>query len=214
MALSEYGEKASGLVREAWRLCSEGFKEYPYHINVLYRGPQHMGPSNPLMIKPTGYNATMVGLPYDNLERWTGVYPADVWIAQMELTATGFAEGVEQLREAMKVVDRKHRAGLESLYRRAEAVRIHLQSAAEQARFYKARNLYYAENDALTREECIRTMRKACVAERQLIEDAMKVVTRDSSIGYESSNHYFYLPIDLVEAQISIRHAERWLEGL
>jgi hypothetical protein len=57
-------------------------------------------------------------------------------------------------------------------------------------------------------------MRKACVAERQLIEDAMKVVTRDSSIGYESSNHYFYLPIDLVEAQISIRHVERWLEGL
>lgn len=214
LALSEYGEKASGLVREAWRLCSEGFKEYPYHINVLYRGPQHMGPSNPLMIKPTGYNATMVGLPYDNLERWTGVYPADVWIAQMELAATGFAEGVEQLREAMKVVDRKHRAGLESLYRRAEAVRIHLQSAAEQARFYQARNLYYAENDAITREECIRTMRKACVAERQLIEDAMKVVTRDSSIGYESSNHYFYLPIDLVEAQISIRHVERWLEGL
>jgi hypothetical protein len=214
LALSEYGEKASGLVREAWRLCSEGFKEYPYHINVLYRGPQHMGPSNPLMIKPTGYNATMVGLPYDNLERWTGVYPVDVWIAQMELAATGFAEGVEQLREAMKVVDRKHRAGLESLYRRAEAVRIHLQSAAEQARFYKARNLYYAENDALTREECIRTMRKACVAERQLIEDAMKVVTHDSSIGYESSNHYFYLPIDLVEAQISIRHVERWLEGL
>jgi hypothetical protein len=43
---------------------------------------------------------------------------------------------------------------------------------------------------------------------------AMKVVTRDSSIGYESSNQYFYLPIDLVEAHISIRHAERWLEGL
>lgn len=214
LALSEYGEKASGYVREAWRLCSEGFKEYPYHINVVYFGPQHMGPSNPMMIKPTGYNSTMVGLPYDDLKKWTAVYPADVWIAQMERSAAGFAEGIEQLRMAMKVVDRKHRASLENLYRRAEAVRIHLQSAAQQGHFYKNRNLYYAESDTAVRKEYIKSMLNACAAERQLIEDAMKVVTSDSSIGYESSNQYFYLPIDLVEAHISIRHAERWLEGL
>lgn len=214
LALSEYGEEASGHVREAWRLCSEGFKEYPYHINVAYFGPQHMGPSNPMMIKPTGYNSTMVGLPYDDLKKWTAVYPADVWIAQMERSAAGFAEGIEQLRKAMKVVNRKHRADLENLYRRTEAVRIHLESAAVQARFYKNRNLYYIEDNTVIRKEYIKNMLEACAAERQLIEDAMKVVTRDSSIGYESSNQYFYIPIDLVEAHISIRYAERWLEGL
>ena len=57
-------------------------------------------------------------------------------------------------------------------------------------------------------------MREACAAEKKLITDALQVVSRDSSIGYESSNHYFYVPIDLVEAYISILHVERWLEKI
>ena len=41
--------------------------------------------------------------------------------SKIKFFKTGFAEGIEQLRMAMKVVDRKHRASLENLYRRAEA---------------------------------------------------------------------------------------------
>ena len=67
---------------------------------------------------------------------------------------------------------------------------------------------------AATRSECIRIMREACAAERKLIAQALQIVARDSSIGYESSNHYFYLPIDLVEAYISVLHAERWLDTI
>ena len=214
LATEEYGEKAGELVREAWRACSDGFKEYPYHIRVVYSGPQHMGPSNPLLIKPAGFYSTMVGLPYDDLRKWRAVYPENIWIQQMELAAKGFAKGVEILEQARKVVDAEHSARLESLYRRAEAVRIHLQSAAEQGRFVDARNNFYNARNNATRSECIKIMRAACDAEQQLIKDAMQVVTRDSSIGYESSNHYFYLPIDLVEAHISILHIERWLDGL
>lgn len=214
LALSEYGDKAAALVREAWRACSEGFREYPYHNGVVYFGPQHMGPSNPLLIKLSGFHSTMVGLPHDDLDKWRAVYPADVWIQQMERSATGFAKGVELLKQAREVVDAEHSDELENLYRRAEIVRIHLQSAAEQGRFVDARDNYYFARNSATRSECISAMRKACAAERKLIEEAMRVVTRDSSIGYESSNHYFYLPIDLVEAYISILHVESWLDEI
>jgi hypothetical protein len=214
LATEEYGEKAAKLVREAWKACSEGFKVYPYHNRVVYFGPQHMGPSNPLLIKPSGFYSTMVGFPHDDLTKWSAVYPADIWIQQMEIAAKGFAKGVELLKQAREVVDAEHSDRLESLYRRAEAVRIHLQSAAEQGRFVDARNNFYIARNNATRGEYIKIMRAACAAERQLIEDAMQVVTRDSSIGYESSNHYFYVPIDLVEAHISILHAERWLDSL
>lgn len=214
LATAEYGEKASKLVREAWRACSDGFKEYPYHNRVVYFGPQHMGPSNPLLIKQSGFYATMVGLPYDDLRKWRAVYPAKVWIEQMERAAEGFAKGVEILTQAREVVDAEHHGHLENLYRRTEAVRIHLQSAAEQGRYVDARDNYYFARNNATRSECIKIMREACAAERKLIEDAMQVVTRDSSIGYESSNHYFYLPIDLVEAYISILHVERWLDSI
>lgn len=214
LAMAEYGDKAAALVREAWRACSESFKEYPYHSGVVYFGPQHMGPSNPLLIKPSGFHSTMVGQPHDDLDKWRAVYPTKVWIQQMERSAAGFAEGVKLLAKAREVVDEQHRAQLESLYRRAGAVRIHLQSAAEQGRFVEARNNYYFARNSATRNEYIKIMREACAAEKKLITDALQVVTRDSSIGYESSNHYFYVPIDLVEAYISILHVERWLEKI
>lgn len=214
LATSEYGTEVATLVRDAWRVCSDSFKEYPYHNGVVYFGPQHMGPSNPLLVKPSGFSSTMVGQPHDDIRKWRAVYPANIWIQQMERAATGFAKGVELLTQAREVVDEQYSAQLESLYRRAEAVRIHLQSAAEQGRFVDARDNYYFARNNVTRSECIKTMREACAAEKKLIIDAMQVVTRDSSIGYESSNHYFYLPIDLLEAYISILHAERWLDDI
>lgn len=213
LALAEYGQSVAAQVREAWRACSESFKEYPYHSNTIYFGPHHMGPANPLLKLPSGYNATMVGLPYDDLKKWCSVYPADVWISQMAKAAEGFGRGVEILKEAMQVVDDEHRSKLENLYHRAEMVRIHLQSSAEQGRFVAARNDYYFARNNAVRKAHIEAMRQACAAQRELITDALKIVVRNSSIGYESSNHYFYLPIDLVESYISTLHIEEWLNA-
>ena len=153
----------------------------------------------------------MVGLPYDDLKKWSSVYPADVWISQMAKAAEGFGRGVEILKEAMQVVDDNHRSKLENLYHRAEMVRIHLQSSAEQGRFVAARNDYYFARNNAVRKAHIEAMRQACAAQRELITDALNIVVRNSSIGYESSNHYFYLPIDLVESYISTLHIEEWL---
>ena len=213
LALAEYGQSVAAQVREAWRACSESFKEYPYHSNTIYFGPHHMGPANPLLKLPSGYNATMVGLPYDDLKKWCSVYPADVWISQMAKAAEGFGRGVEILKKAMQVVDDEHRSKLENLYHRAEMVRIHLQSSAEQGRFVAARNDYYFARNNAVRKANIEAMRQACAAQRKLITDALKIVVRNSSIGYESSNHYFYLPIDLVESYISTLHIEEWLNA-
>ena len=55
LAFEEYGKKAGPLVREAWRCCSEGYQEYPYHIQTLYFSPHHSGPSNIFSLEPTGY---------------------------------------------------------------------------------------------------------------------------------------------------------------
>ncbi len=214
LAREEYGEAVASEVCEAWKACSEGFKEYPYHNGVVYFGPQHMGPANPLLRVPSGYYATMVGLPYDDLRKWRAVYPAEVWIQQMELAAKGFERGVEILKQALQKVDGELRAKLESLYRRAAIASIHLQSAAEQGRFVDARNNYYTSSkNSATRKANIEAMRRACDTQRELITRALEIVVKDSSIGYESSNHYFYLPIDLVESYISTLHIDEWLRS-
>ena len=57
-------------------------------------------------------------------------------------------------------------------------------------------------------------MSEALKNEKALIESLLEVSTADSSIGYESSSQYFYVPLDLLEAYASACYAERWVEQL
>lgn len=215
LALSEYGEKAAAKVREAWRVCSEGFENFPFQMRMLYSGPQHWGPSNPMYTRPTGYPATfVVGIPYDDVNYWKTIYPMEVWFDLMDKSADGFGEGVMLLREAMQEVDCKHKRVLQTELGRMQAVYNHLKSGVEQGRFFDARNRYLKATTDAEREECKATMRKALEVNKKLIIDHLGVVVRDSSIGYESSSQYFYVPADLVEAYASVCYAERWLDGL
>lgn len=205
-----YGKEAVEEVREGWRLCSDAFREYPYHITTLYHGPQHVGPSNPLYIRPTGYAATMVGLPYDAVDTWRSVYPVSVWIDQMEKVAAGFARGENAFSQAEKKVKGKYAEQVRAERVRCAVVRIHLASAAQQARFTVARNRWIQEKDPIAIDE----MRRAANTEMQLVKEILPLVKNDATIGYESSNHYFYLPIDLLEKYISIRFTLSWLDTL
>lgn len=209
LAVSEYGEEVAPIVREAWRLCSESYRQYPYHMVMLYKGPQHMGPSNPILSHPSGYNATMVGLPYDNLDGWRAVYPTDIWLQQMDLCAQGFQDGAQLLEKARDGVSDQFRNALDNEIRRMKTVYIHLKSGAEQGRFIDARNRLATAKTEAERQALRNIMRKALAAERNLIVQMLPLCSEDSSIGYESSNQYFYVPLDLIEALASISYAER-----
>jgi hypothetical protein len=91
IARRRFGDKDAPKMIRTWNEVSAAFSEFPYHIGVVYNAPMQIGPANLLWEKPTGYRATMVGFPYDDLERWRSVYPSDVFIAQMEKVASGFA---------------------------------------------------------------------------------------------------------------------------
>ena len=209
LAVSEYGEEVAPIVREAWRLCSESYRQYPYHMVMLYKGPQHMGPSNPILSHPSGYNATMVGLPYDNLDGWRAVYPTDIWLQQMDLCAQGFLDGAQLLEMVRDGVSGHFRNALDNEIRRMKTVYIHLKSGAEQGRFIDARNRLATAKTETERQELRNIMKKALAAERSLIIQMLPLCSEDSSIGYESSNQYFYVPLDLIEALASISYAER-----
>ena len=56
------------------------------------------------------------------------------------------------------------------------------------------------------RRRYIDTMRRAAEAEAELTADLLPIVRNDPTIGYESSNHYFYVPQDLLEKQLNIRY--------
>ena len=212
LAREEYGEEVGKLVREAWRECSATYPEYPFNISAIYNGPHHVGPSNIFYTTPTNYDATMVGIPYDTYDRWRIIYPIDVWYGQMSKCAEGFEKGVSLLKKAYKIAKGDVKKRVWEQLNRTEAIRIHLQSSAEQGRFFEARNLYLKEKDSAKKAEYKEVMRKACEAEIKLIKDMMPVMSADSKIAYESSNHYFYIPSDLGEAYLSINYALRQIE--
>jgi hypothetical protein len=166
----------------AWRVMSAAFREFPYQSGLLYCGPQHMGPANLLYPRPTGYHATMVGFPYDDLTAWRAIYPPPVFVAQFERVAAGFREGARLLAAEPA------NAALTSEATVAEATAICFQSCADQARYVLARD--QGATDA---------MNTATRAEESAARRLYTLQLADPRLGFEASNHYFYTPLDLVE---------------
>ena len=194
LAAARYGEAAVPKVRAAWSAFSAGFGEFPFHRQVLYEGPQHWGPANPLYARPTGYEATMVGIPYDDLTHWRWSFESQDLIAQFEKTAAGFAAGVANWRKALELMPPEKRGEAERDGRMYLSAALHFQSAADQARFVLARG----SGDR-------KGMRTAVERELKAAKRFLPLVRGDGRIGYECSNHYFYVPQDVREKIVLCR---------
>jgi hypothetical protein len=205
VAERRYGQADAPLVRQAWTAFSDGFREYPYHVGTLYDGPQHMGPANPLYLKPTGYHATMVGLPYDDLKAWRAVYPAEVWIGQMEKVRDGFAKGCGIWERVVSRTDGRASGEARRELGLFRATELHFDSCANQARFVLARDRLLAAADDAARASCRAELCGIVRAELKTTKQLLPLVRADSRIGYESSNQYFYIPQDLLEKVLCCR---------
>ena len=189
-----YGEKSGAAVRQAWKEFSDGFKEYPYHISTLYTGPQHVGPSNLFYPEPTGWRATMVGFPYDDLNSWRSIYPTDIYISQIRKVADGFERGAVLLEQA--IADETDPVIKEIMMidlRRAQGFKCTFRSIENQASFVSCRD----EGDS-------EGMRKAMERETTNVQEFIPLCDEDPTFGYESSNHYFFVRQDLLEKLINL----------
>jgi len=208
MAEERYGPEGAPAARKAWTLMSDAFREYPFHISVVYTSPVQWGPANPLYPTKTGFQATMWGIPYDDLESWRGPYPPEVFAAQFEKIARGWQPGIAALREAVEKAPSDRRNEAQADLRYALAAAIHFQSVANQARFVTARDALAAPSDTLSadeREGLRVEIRRRLKSEIDLAHQLFALVREDSRIGFEPSCQYFYLPLDLVEKAVNCR---------
>ena len=178
-----YGEKASA-ARKAWTAFSDGFANYPFSCQTIYVGPHHWGPANPLYARKTGYKATMVGIPYDDLDGWRCKYPGKTYAELIGKVADGFAEGC-RLMEG--VAEKKEL----DMFR---AEQMQFASCRDQALFVMARDGGDVEG-----------MRRYAQAELERAKAYWPIIRADSRIGFESSNQYYYVPRDLLEKVLSCR---------
>jgi hypothetical protein len=213
VARERYGSGAAPDVLAAWSKFSTAFTEYPFHAGFVYNGPVQCGPANLLYPEPTGYKATMVGFPYDDVDGWRAIYPADVLAGQFEKVAAGWQEGLSVFQQAMtKAGIAAQQANLHDDLGLAEAAGLHFRSVANQIRFILARNALLKGADRDTQVQAIRRI----LSDEIACAKRLFVLTRDDPrIGYEASNHYYYLPLDLVEKVINCRYVmDIWLPRL
>ena len=156
---------------EAEKAFSEAFKEFPFHIDVLYMGPQNAGPSSMLFEESTGYKATMTCFAYDDLDGWRGIYPADVFERQLEKLCSKWELGLKMLSE-----DDECECAI-----MARATYCLFKSSLDQVRFVTARD-ERRYSDAV----------KAATDELAVAREMLDLMNKNASIGYEAANHYYF----------------------
>jgi hypothetical protein len=207
VAERRFGKVLAPPVVRAWQEYSAAFSEFPFHGSLVYSAPLQVGPANPLWAEPTGYSASMVGFPYDDLEAWRAVYPPEVFISQFEKVATGFerahasAAAAFQTCRTRLTAEQKTAALLELNV--GEAAAIHFRSTANQARFVLARRRLKAAKSLAEGQSACAELERLLRAEIDLAQRLHAVQCRDSRIGFEASNQYFYVPVDLAEKVIN-----------
>ena len=158
----------------------------------------------------------MVGFPYDDLDGWRAIYPPEILAGQFEKMATGFDEALARLKEKAKEVDPK----LSPALRRAiageigvgETAAIQCRSVSNQCRFVLNRRVLAEAKTAEQAKPIIDSLDKILRDELVLASRLYAIQARDSRIGFEASNHYFFVPTDLAEKVLNCRDLlDRWL---
>jgi hypothetical protein len=147
-------------------------------------------------------------LPYDDLAGWRAIYPPAVFIAQMEKVAEGFEEATCKLRESARPLSLKpaERETLNAELNVAEAVAIHYSSVANQARQVLTRTPPAQGQTNEVRKVPLADLKAVLRSELELARRLHAIQSRDSRIGFEASNHYFYVPIDLAEKVLNCQY--------
>jgi hypothetical protein len=210
VAARRYGELAPAMV-EAWKQSSAALQEFPYSCGTVYSAPLQTGPANLLWAEPTGYRATMCGIPYDDLKSWRQVYPPEVFVEQLRKVADGLTVAQRQLAEELY---RKAGPGSEA-YRDhllATAAIAHFASTGVQTQFVMLRDALLAAEDRATALGLCDALEAVVQFDMSLTRSVHHLQVRDSRIGFEATNHYFYVPLDLAEKVLNCRDlVDRWL---
>ena len=189
-----YGPVAAAKALSVWTTLSEGFSHYPFTSRVLYHGPHHMGPANPLYLRPTGQEATMTGIPFDDLDGWRRIFPRETYVARFDRMAQAFAKGADGWKAVVAAAEGPGRDLAKQELGIIRMIALNFASTVDQSRFVMARE----RGDR-------REMREIARRELARAKELLPIVAADSRLGYESASQYFFIPQDVREKVVNCR---------
>ena len=189
-ARSMAGEERAEELLRAWQVLCDAFAEFPLHESTqLHLAPQNCGPANLLFAKPSGYRATMVCFPYDDLESWCGGhFPEEVLESQFVKLSERWQEGLCLLSKLAPGIPSETKNRFDDMWRMAKVVGCHFSSCACQIAFIRRRS-----------DQALAEMMSLLDQEIHEAKTLAAIVRKDARIGFEASNHYCYTYADLIE---------------
>lgn len=185
-----FGEKGKQ-IHEAVKLICDGFKEYPFSVQNLYFSPKTLGTANLWDLEPSQKPSTMVCYSFDDYESWLGPYPIDVYFSQYEKLLKSWKQGVDKLKE---LADNQL---IEELLTFGELAYYHFLTDVNQTKYCICKR----NND---REG----MKPILSLEKEIAKATIRLLEKSSTIGFETSNHYFYTKRNVIEKLINIHKIE------
>ncbi len=165
------------------------------------------------------WKAFSTAFPYDDVKGWSAIYPPDVFAAQFAKVAEGWAAGLPDLEKAVAAAPAARRKDAAAELCFARAAQVHFAAVANQTRFTVLRDRILDTKKlpaADERAKMIAEANRIAADESRPAIELFALMRSDSRIGFEASNQYYYLPIDLMEKVVScdyiVRHA--WTEPM
>lgn len=195
-----FGKNADA-VRRATADFSKAFTELPFHVHTAYLGNFQMGPANLMFEKASGLKATMTGFPYDDTESWRAIFPIEVYETQLEQLTEIWKEGLDKLI-ANAVIDDKN---IREFCEVATAGYCIFRSTYLQTKYNRLRDEY---NNGKT--EICREIHAILDEEEKLAVMLYNAASNNSTIGYETANHYFFNKYSLAEKVVNIEYLKEY----
>ncbi len=188
-----YGEEAES-VHAAVREFCRGFRRYPFDMCSLYYSPETLASANLWNVAPEGKHSAMVSYTFDDYESWTYRFGYDIHMRCMKDLLRGVRRGVRALD---RMPARSPKAEELLLFGRVMENHFEAEILHTEYSFLKRS---FAENA----KKILRTVRRAKTNTLAL----MALRDGDTRIGYEASNHYFYIKSNLAEKLLCLDRIE------
>ena len=147
-----------------------------------------------------GFKATMVGYPYDDLKGWRSVYPEDVFEDHFRMVTEGWSLAMDELKDAAKCILPTEQELYTEIVSMAQGAFAHLQCTYVQSCFIRRRDAGDTEG-----------MKHYARLELENTLALYHLMRKDSRVGFECSNHYYYSLQSILE---KIVNCESILEQL
>jgi len=170
-------------VKTAVHYFSQAFRLFPFNQNTLYFSPLQLGPVNQLFKQNSNYDATMVTFPYDDVSKWIKEEESEKALMSFENMLKKWKKGLNVLKTISS------NPANNELVEIANAFYANLSSFINQYKYY-TNKIDFNEYQKV---------------ELKSLLSLYKIASKNSTIGFEASNHYLYSQNMFLEKLISLK---------